>query len=100
MKPKIHPKYNPKAKITCACGNTIEVGSTVDEMRVEICSMCHPLYTGKSKVIDAAGRIDKFKERMAKAKEMQKKAKAPHSAKASRGKQKAKPKAKKKEKKK
>lgn len=90
MKPKIHPKYNPKAKITCACGNSIEVGSTEDVMRVEICSMCHPLYTGKSKVIDTAGRIDKFKQRIAKAKEMQAKAKA----------QKAKPKAKKKEKKK
>lgn len=89
MKPKIHPKYYPKAKITCACGNSIEVGSTVDKMRVEICSACHPLYTGKSKVIDTAGRIDKFKERMAKAKEMQDKAKA----------QKVKPKPKKKEKK-
>lgn len=89
MKPNIHPKYNEKAKITCACGNTIEVGSTEDAMRVEICSACHPLYTGKSKVIDTAGRIDKFKERMAKAKEMQAKAKA----------QKAKPKPKKKEKK-
>ena len=89
MKEKIHPKYNKKAKITCACGNTFEVGSTVDEMRVEICSACHPLYTGKSKVIDTAGRIDKFKERVAKAKEMQAKAKA----------KKTKPKTKKKEKK-
>ena len=77
MKEKIHPKYNPKAKISCACGNTIEVGSTEDAMRVEICSMCHPLYTGKSKVIDTAGRIDKFKQRMAKAKEMQGKTKDP-----------------------
>ena len=75
MKEKIHPKYYPKAKITCACGNMIEVGSTVDEMRVEICSACHPLYTGKAKVIDTAGRIDKFKQRMAKAKEIQAKAK-------------------------
>ena len=90
MKKKIHPKYNPNAKITCACGNTIEVGSTEESMRVEICSACHPLYTGKSKVIDTAGRIDKFKQRMAKAKEMQAKAKA----------QKTKPKTKKKEKKK
>lgn len=89
MKPNIHPKYNPKAKITCACGHTIEVGSTEDTMRVEICSMCHPLYTGKAKVIDTAGRIDKFKERVKKAEEMQKKAKA----------QKNKPKPKKKEKK-
>ena len=76
MKPKIHPQYNEKAKITCACGNSIYVGSTEEAMRVEICSACHPLYTGKAKVIDTAGRIDKFKERMAKAKEMQAKAKA------------------------
>ena len=76
MKEKIHPKYNEKAKIACACGNSIEVGSTEDAMRVEICSMCHPLYTGKSKVIDTAGRIDKFKQRLAKAKEMQAEAKA------------------------
>lgn len=75
MKKDIHPKYNEKAKITCACGNTIEVGSTEESMRVEICSACHPLYTGKAKVIDTAGRIDKFKQRVAKAKEMQTKAK-------------------------
>lgn len=88
MKPNIHPKYNQKAKITCACGNTIEVGSTEEVMRVEICSACHPLYTGKAKVIDTAGRIDKFKQRVAKAKEMQAKAKRnkPVSPKASRGK--------------
>jgi len=76
MKEKIHPKYNKKAKITCACGHTIEVGSTEDAMRVEICSMCHPLYTGKAKVIDTAGRIDKFKERVKKTKEIQAKAKS------------------------
>ncbi|MBU2595427.1 50S ribosomal protein L31 [Patescibacteria group bacterium] len=75
MKKDVHPKYFEKAKITCACGNTIEVGSTVDEMRVEICSACHPLYTGKAKVIDTAGRIDKFKQRVEKAKKMQAEAK-------------------------
>lgn len=72
MKAKIHPKYNKKAKITCACGNTFEVGSTQEKMRVEICSACHPLYTGEAKIIDTAGRIDKFKERIKKAKELQK----------------------------
>ncbi len=71
MKKDIHPKYNQKAKITCACGNTIEVGSTEEAMRVEICSACHPLYTGKTKVIDTAGRIDKFKQRVEKAKKIQ-----------------------------
>jgi len=75
MKEKIHPKYYPKAKITCACGNSFEVGSTEKEMRTEICSACHPLYTGKAKIIDTAGRVDKFKEKMAKMKEMQAKAK-------------------------
>ena len=88
MKKNIHPKYYQKAKITCACGNTIEVGSTEEAMRVEICSSCHPLYTGKAKVIDTAGRIDKFKERVKKAKEMQAKAKKSVSKASSRDKQK------------
>ena len=69
----IHPKYYSDAKITCACGNTIETGSTKANVRVEICSACHPLYTGKSKLIDAAGRVDRFKERLEKTKVLQKK---------------------------
>jgi len=67
MKQKIHPKYYPKAKVTCACGNTFEIGSTVPEMSTEICSACHPLYTGKHKFVDTAGRVDKFQERIKKA---------------------------------
>jgi large subunit ribosomal protein L31 len=67
MKAEIHPKYNPKAKVTCACGNTFTVGSTKDELNVEICSNCHPFYTGNEKSLDAAGRVDKFKTRAAKA---------------------------------
>lgn len=67
MKAEIHPKYNPKATVTCACGNTFTVGSTKDALNVEICSNCHPFYTGNEKTLDAAGRVDKFKTRAAKA---------------------------------
>ncbi len=67
MKKDIHPKYFPKAKIACACGNVLEVGSTTETMRVDICAKCHPFYTGKQKLIDKAGRVEKFKERIAKA---------------------------------
>ena len=62
MKKNIHPKYYPKAKIICACGNIIEAGSTASEMKTEICSGCHPLYTGKKKTLDATGRVDRFKK--------------------------------------
>ncbi len=67
MKKEIHPKYNPKAKVTCACGNVFTVGSTVSEMHVEICSKCHPFFTGREQLIDTAGRIEKFKLRREKA---------------------------------
>ena len=70
MKKKIHPKWYPKAKIICACGNVAEVGSTVPEMHVEICSACHPFYTGKHKLVDVAGRVDKFKARLKTAKKI------------------------------
>lgn len=66
MKPGIHPQYH-QAKVTCACGNSFEVGATVPEIKVEICNMCHPFFTGKQKFIDTAGRIDRFKARLAKA---------------------------------
>ena len=59
MKEKIHPKY-VDCKVTCGCGNTFETRATVKELRVEICSECHPFYTGKQKFVDAAGRVDKF----------------------------------------
>jgi len=67
MKKDIHPKYY-RAKVTCSCGNTFEVGSTVSEIHVEICSACHPFFTGKEKLIDTAGRIDRFKARVEAAK--------------------------------
>ncbi|MBX4198018.1 50S ribosomal protein L31 [Candidatus Parcubacteria bacterium] len=67
MKAEIHPTYFEKAKVTCACGNTFTVGSTKEKLTVEICSNCHPFYTGTEKSLDAAGMVDKFKSRMAKA---------------------------------
>ncbi|MEK7499070.1 MAG: 50S ribosomal protein L31 [Patescibacteria group bacterium] len=63
MKSDIHPTYHEKVTITCSCGNSFDTGSTVDSLSVEVCSACHPFYTGKQKVIDIAGRVDKFKKR-------------------------------------
>jgi large subunit ribosomal protein L31 len=62
MKEKIHPKYYA-TKITCACGNIIETKSTVKDISVEICSNCHPFFTGKQKLIDTAGRVDRYKRK-------------------------------------
>lgn len=59
MKKDIHPKYN-KIKATCACGNEVELGTVMKEMKVEICSACHPFFTGKQKLVDTAGRVEKF----------------------------------------
>ncbi len=67
MKKGIHPVYFPQAKVHCACGNTFSVGSTREEFFVDICSRCHPFYTGKEKIIDTAGRVEKFKIRRTKA---------------------------------
>ncbi len=65
MKKDIHPKYDNNAKVTCACGAGFAVGSTMPEINVEICSQCHPFYTGNEKVLDTAGRVDRFKKRAA-----------------------------------
>ena len=62
MKTDIHPKYQ-QATIKCACGNTIEVGSTKKDISVEICSQCHPFFTGKQKLVDTAGRIERFRKK-------------------------------------
>ena len=66
MKADIHPNYEP-VKVTCSCGNTFETRSTIGkpELSIEVCSDCHPFYTGKQKILDTAGRIDKFKRRYA-----------------------------------
>ena len=73
MKKEIHPKYYPEAKVVCACGNTFTVGSTKEHIETEICSKCHPFYTGKEKIIDTMGRVEKFKKRLAKKQELKKK---------------------------
>ena len=67
MKKDLHPQYFTDAKVICACGNSFTTGSTKQELRVEICYNCHPFYTGKQNLIDAAGTIDKFKKRSGKA---------------------------------
>jgi large subunit ribosomal protein L31 len=67
VKKDTHPTYFPEAKVTCACGNAFAVGSTKEKLEVEICSNCHPFYTGNDKILDAAGRVEKFKARRAKA---------------------------------
>lgn len=68
MKKDIHPKYYPAAKVRCACGNVFTVGATKETMAVEICSNCHPFYTGKDMLLDIAGRVEKFRTRQEKAK--------------------------------
>jgi large subunit ribosomal protein L31 len=75
MKKAIHPSYYQDAKITCACGSVLAVGSTVKEIHVEICASCHPFYTGKQKIIDTAGKVDRFIARQLKTKQLQKKRK-------------------------
>lgn len=65
MKEGIHPEYH-RIKAVCACGNEVELGSVMKDMKVEICSACHPFYTGKQKLVDTAGRIEKYKQRYAK----------------------------------
>ncbi len=64
MKAKIHPKYYPEARIICACGNTYTTGSTVPELKVDICSQCHPFYTGEQRIVDTAGQVDRFMKRL------------------------------------
>jgi large subunit ribosomal protein L31 len=63
MKEKIHPQYFPNAKVVCSCGNTFTVGSTKKEISVELCSKCHPYYTGEQRVVDTAGRVERFRRR-------------------------------------
>jgi large subunit ribosomal protein L31 len=64
MKQEIHPTYHASAKVVCSCGATFTVGGTVKELQVEVCSKCHPFYTGKQKLVDTAGRVDRFRAKM------------------------------------
>ncbi|MCD6402496.1 50S ribosomal protein L31 [bacterium] len=68
MKKDIHPKYYTNAQVKCACGNTFTVGSTKEFIEVEICSACHPFYTGKEKIVDTLGQVQKFRKRLEKVK--------------------------------
>lgn len=65
MKASIHPKWFPEAKVICACGNVFSTGASVPEIHVDVCYNCHPFYTGQMKFVDAAGRVDAFKAKMA-----------------------------------
>ena len=64
MKAKIHPKYFTDARIICACGNSWTTGATVAEIKVDVCSACHPFYTGEQRIVDTAGQVDRFMKRL------------------------------------
>ena len=68
MKKDIHPEFHKDAEVKCACGATYNIGSTKKSQEVEICASCHPFYTGQEKIVDTAGRVERFKARMAKSK--------------------------------
>lgn len=72
MKKDIHPKYYDKVSAKCACGATFDVGSANENIEVEVCSACHPFYTGKEKLVDTTGRVDRFKKMVAKQEETSK----------------------------
>lgn len=63
MKTKIHPEYHKDAQVVCSCGNTFTTGSTQKILKVELCSKCHPFFTGEQRMIDTAGRVDRFRQR-------------------------------------
>jgi large subunit ribosomal protein L31 len=75
MKKDIHPQYYPEAKVKCACGATFKVASTKEFIEIEICSQCHPFYTGKEKIVDTMGRVEKFRKRLSKKQELREKSK-------------------------
>ena len=70
MKKDIHPKYYPEAKVTCACGNAWTTGSTIPEIHTDMCSACHPFFTGEQRIVDTAGQVDRFRRRLARVEEM------------------------------
>ncbi len=64
MKTDIHPEYYPEARVVCACGNTFTVGATVPEISTEVCSACHPFFTGEQRIVDTAGQVERFMRRL------------------------------------
>jgi len=73
MKQNIHPQYYPEAVVRCACGNTWTTGSTVPEIRTDVCSACHPFFTGEQRIVDSEGRVDRFYRRLEQVRAMQEK---------------------------
>tara|TARA_Y100000996_G_scaffold391571_1_gene353658 strand:+ start:3444 stop:3650 length:207 start_codon:yes stop_codon:yes gene_type:complete len=63
MKPDIHPKYFPEAKVVCSCGDTFTTGATQQELKIEICSTCHPFFTGEQRIVDTEGRVERLRRR-------------------------------------
>jgi large subunit ribosomal protein L31 len=63
MKTGIHPQYYPEAKVVCSCGNTFTIGSTKELIKVEVCSVCHPFYTGEQRIVDTEGRVERLRRR-------------------------------------
>ena len=82
MKKDIHPEFHKDCKVTCACGNSFTTGSTLKEIRIELCNQCHPFYTGKQKFVDTARRVEKFQERAGKKAALLESAKTKKAAKA------------------
>jgi len=76
MKEKIHPKYFPQATVICACGNTWNTGATVELIHTDVCSKCHPFFTGEQRIVDTAGQVDRFMRRLEKKVEMAEQEKA------------------------
>lgn len=72
MKAGVHPAYHEQATIVCSCGNTFTTGSTSESLRVDLCSKCHPFYTGQQKLVDTEGQVDRFMQRLRRAKRLQK----------------------------
>jgi large subunit ribosomal protein L31 len=70
MKKGIHPKYYPEAKVICSCGNTFTVGSTKETIRTDVCSACHPFFTGEQRLVDTAGQVERFIRRLEKSEEL------------------------------
>jgi large subunit ribosomal protein L31 len=83
MRSDIHPEWHPEAKVTCACGNTWTVGATVPEIRVDICSNCHPYYTGEQRIVDTEGQVDRFMRRLRAREEIREEARRREEAKTS-----------------
>jgi large subunit ribosomal protein L31 len=69
MKKDIHPKYYPEAKVICSCGNTFTTGSTQEVIRTDVCSACHPFFTGEQRIVDTAGQVERFMKRLEKREE-------------------------------